>query len=183
MMPITENTIYVLRVHRVLETNKQAEIYRKVNIKSQEEIKREFGGRRCRKKVQTIVKTFNNLNGTNFKNNFVSREGVGDLDEEEMVLDPNGASKRDKEKKILKELKLSISEKKTPSMIKNMACTTVTLLCMMIFIVFFDFFNKTKQNSKLERSVIFLLILRLQIFMLTLTFLNQSMKLFIFLEG
>ena len=62
-------------------------------------------------------------------------------------------SQLDKEKKILKELKVSISEKKTPNMIKNMALTTIALLFMMFIIVVSDFLNKTAQNTKLRRSV------------------------------
>lgn len=59
----------------------------------------------------------------------------------------------EKERKILKELKMSISQKKTPNMIRNMAGTTITLLFMMFIIIVSDFVNKTYQNAKLKRSV------------------------------
>ena len=145
----TSTRVYVVRVHRVIETTKQAEIYRKprmLNMDSSNPGGRYFG------RVQTMMSTLNTIGERKKK----KKTKAPNKEEEGMGENDNKPNQREKERKMLKELKLSISEKRTPTMIKNMAWTTIILLFMMFFIVVFDFTNKSYQNEKLERSVSFL---------------------------
>lgn len=76
------------------------------------------------------------------------------LNYREVELIQKQIKKKEKESKILREFKLSLVQKKMPSLIRRLVLTTFILLLMMLLILASDLIFKSSQYQDLKRSVI-----------------------------